>query len=95
MCALTSLEAICKKIMDGDVAIQELKAIENRTVPIAKLCEAAASSTQVHVPLMDTLSAYVKQRLAEYNHFQHYCKELRHLLKYLSSIQLEGMVTIE
>ena len=82
VCALSTLENTCKRIINGDISMSELQIIQVRKKQMDKLCDAAAGKHST-LPSAQDLTARIAQRLKEYQHFQTYCEELRNIISVL------------
>ena len=82
VCALSTLEITCKKIINGDISMSELQIIQDRKKQMDKLRDAAAGKNST-LPSVQELTASITQRLKEYQHFQTYCEELRNIISVL------------
>ena len=89
-CALSTLEDVCMRVENGNIPITELRKIENRKGQMNKLCEAAVFEHGASVLPVDKFNEKFKQRIAEYNHFEHYRKVLKRLLEWLSAVNVQG-----
>ena len=89
--ALSILQVVCKRVRTGDISMKELQDIKDKRNQMDKLCVAFFSGKGGDdLQSIEVLGNCINQRLREYEYFQEYCLQLKHLILHLSSVPLQG-----
>ena len=105
MCALSKLADVCRRVISGDVLVQELKTISGKESQMSKLCAAAAepskqkdngnkSSQAEDFPPYERVKMYLDVRQKELKHFMTYRAQLKKFLQICSAVALSGKVIV-
>ena len=90
-CAYTQLEVTCRKIISGDIIMDDLNEINLRKRQMIKLC---TSSESLDVPSIEDLETNINARQLEYQYFTEFKKQLDHFTTCLKNVCVQGMVTL-
>ena len=89
-CAHTQLEVTCKKIISGDITMDDLNEINRRKKQMIKLC---TSSESLDVPSIKNLEMNISARQLEFQYFTEFKKQLKYFTTCLKNVCVQGMVT--
>lgn len=91
ICAVTMLKEVCLKIRNGNISMEELRAIQKREGQMKKLCDDTSVYEEHQSLTSGNLVRLLRMRLNEYEYFKQYREQLNHILSHLTSLQLQGI----
>ena len=92
MCARSCLEAMCDKLLSGEVNIEDLRKVDKNRVQMQRLCVAVSSSEDGRYSYGSVETA-VKKRLEEYTAVKRRREVISHLYHRIHSVagDVQGM----
>ena len=83
--AASKLESVCTNIYNGNITLTELRSIKTKQKQMKQLCE---------VTELAKLQKSMRQRLAEFKHFEAYKMKLEHLLFHIGKTLTGKMIML-
>ena len=98
-CALSQFEAICNKLLSGQITMDELDVIQPREKQMIKLCTVVTGTAGVKkghspFPSSDVLKKNMNARLKEFEYFTGFKSQLHHFITHLKTVSVEGNIQI-
>jgi hypothetical protein len=93
MCAQSCLEALCDKLLSGEVNMEDLKKVDENQDQMQRLCRAVSSSEEGS-SLYRSVEAAVKKRVEEYKAVEYRRQVLSDLHRRIHSVakEVQGML---